>query len=74
MNVETMIDAMCDEIKQNLKGFCENADLERLTPEVAEQMSQVLSGALAAGGVAGYRDFVVPKGFRTVEPRYNVAL
>lgn len=58
MNVETMIDTMCDEIKQNLNDFCSHADLERLTPEVAEQMSQVLCDALAAAGVAGYRAFL----------------
>lgn len=58
MNVETMIDAMCAEIKQNVNEFCSNTDLTQLTPQLAEQMSQALSGALAAGGVAGYRTFL----------------
>jgi len=58
MNVETMIKAVCDEIKQNLRGFSEGADLERLTPEVAEQMGRALCDALAAGGVAGYSTFL----------------
>ena len=58
MNTEMMIDAMCDEIKQNLNDFCNHADLERLTPEVAEQMSRALSRALSAGGVAGYSAFL----------------
>lgn len=58
MKMQPMIDAVCDEIKQNLNAFCEHADLDRLTPEVAEQMSQALSGALSAGGAAGYRAFL----------------
>ena len=58
MNTATMIDAMCDEIKQNLNDYCNRADLDRLTPAVAEQMSQALSRALGAGGVAGYRVFL----------------
>jgi len=58
MNVQTMIDAVCDEIKQNLNAFCSHADLEHLTPEVAEQMSRALSDALGAAGVAGYRTFL----------------
>ena len=58
MIMQSMIDAICDEIKQNLNDFCNHADLDRLTPEVAGQMSQALSGALAAGGVAGYRAFL----------------
>lgn len=58
MKAEMMIEAMCDEIKQKLNDFCASADLNRLTPEVAGQMSQALSAALAAGGVAGYHAFV----------------
>ena len=58
MKTQMMIDAVCDEIKQNLNAFCEHADFEHLTPEVAEQMSQAFGEALAAGGVAGYRTFL----------------
>ena len=58
MNVETMIDAMCDEIKQKLNDFCNHADLDRLTPEAAEQMSRALREALSAGGAAGYGAFL----------------
>lgn len=58
MKMQSMIDAVCDEIKQNLNYFCNQADLDRLTPEVAEQMSRALSRALGAGGVAGYRAFL----------------
>ena len=58
MKMQSMIDAVCDEIKQELNAFCEHADLDRLTPEVAEQMSQALSDALGTGGVAGYRAFL----------------
>lgn len=58
MKTQMMIDAVCDEIKRNLNAFCANTDLDRLTPEVAEKMSQALSGALGAGGVAGYRAFL----------------
>ena len=53
MKMQSMIDAVCDEIKQNLNDFCNQADLDHLTPEVAEQMSRAFSRALDAGGVAG---------------------
>jgi len=58
METQVMIDAVCSEIKQKLTAFCASADLERLTPETAEGMSRALSGALSAGGVAGYRAFL----------------
>jgi 2-methylcitrate dehydratase PrpD len=51
MTTQMMIDAVCDEIKQKLNDFCSHADLEHLTPEVAEEMSRALSDALAAAGV-----------------------
>ena len=58
METQVMIDAVCDEIKQKLGAFCAEADLERLTPGVAEKMSRALSAALSAGGVAGYLAFL----------------
>lgn len=58
MKTQMMIDAVCDEIKRSINAFCADTDLERLTPEVAEKMSRALSGALGAGGVAGYRAFL----------------
>lgn len=58
METQVMIDAVCGEIKQKLSAFCANADLERLTPQAAEEMSQAISAALGAGGVAGYRAFL----------------
>ncbi len=58
MKTQMMIDAVCDEIKQKLGAFCADTELERLTPEVAEDMSRTLCAALGAGGVAGYRAFL----------------
>jgi len=58
MNMESMINRMCDEIKQNMNAFCENRDFKRLTPETSEEMSVAISGALCAGGVAGFRAFI----------------
>jgi hypothetical protein len=49
---------MCDEIKQNLNDFCSKTDLQRLTPELAEQMTHAFREALATGGAAGYRAFL----------------
>ena len=56
--MQAMIDAVCDEIKRNLSAFCEQADLEHLTPESAEAMNAALLAALSAGGVEGYRVFL----------------
>ena len=52
MNTDAIIEAMCNEIKQNLSEFCEQEDFEILTPEAAERMSEGMGHALAAGGVA----------------------
>ena len=60
MNVEFMVDEICDEIKQKLTDLCENQNFERLTPELAEKMSHHISVALAAGGMAGFRSFLQP--------------
>ena len=46
METQVMIDVVCGEIKRKLNAFCANADLERLTPQAAEQMSRALSSAL----------------------------
>ena len=54
-----MIEAVCNEIKQNSTAFCEQEDFEALTPEAAERMSEGLGHALAAGGMAGFRAFLL---------------
>jgi len=59
MNTDAIIEAMCNEIKQNLRAFCEQEDFEILTPEAAQRMSEGMRHALAAGGVAGFRDFLL---------------
>jgi hypothetical protein len=59
MNTNVMIEAVCEEIKQNLTAFCEQEDFEALTPEAAERMSEGMGHALAAGGVAGFRAFLL---------------
>jgi len=59
MNTNAMIEAVCNEIKQNLSAFCEQEDFKALTPEAAERMSEGMGHALAAGGVAGFRAFLL---------------
>ena len=54
MNMESMINRMCDEIKQSMNAFCENRDFKRLTPESSEEMSVAIFGALCAGGRRGF--------------------
>lgn len=58
MNPKPIIDTICEEIKQNLTVFCEKHNFERLTPEVAEKMSQGISHAMASGSVVGFRSFL----------------
>jgi len=59
MNTNAMVEAVCDEIKQNLIAFCEREDFESLTPEAAQRMSEGMGEALARGGVAGFRAFLL---------------
>jgi hypothetical protein len=46
------------EFKQKLRQQCQDLDLERLTPALAEQLSRGLKQALSAAGVAGFRTFL----------------
>ena len=66
MILEAMIDAAMDEFKQNLRQQRKELDLERLTPQLAEQVSAGLKTALAAAGVAGLRRFL--EGFEVETP------
>lgn len=58
MDIPTVIEAATQEFKQNLSPHCKDLDLERLTPELAEQFSRSLKQALSAAGVAGFRTFL----------------
>ena len=58
MNVKPILDAMSDEIKQNLTDFCKKYPSERLTPALVEKMVRCISCALAAAGVTGLRTFL----------------
>ena len=59
MVVERMIEAGIAEIKRNLRTFCENRDLEALTPELAEEMTRGIKQAISLAGVAMYRTFLL---------------
>jgi hypothetical protein len=54
MVVDSMIAAMTDAIKQNMKTFGENQDFSRLTPELAKAATRAMLDAISQGGVAGY--------------------
>lgn len=58
MVVTRMIQAMTDTIKQKIEFFCENRDFSKLTPELAEAITEGISRAIAQAGVAGYRAFL----------------
>jgi len=58
MDIATVIEAATQEFKQNLSQQCQDLDLERLTPDLAERISGNLKQALSAAGVAGFRTFL----------------
>ncbi len=58
MIVESMVDAAMAEIKRNLMSFCEESELSKLTPELAEGMSRGLQEALACAGRESFRVFL----------------
>lgn len=58
MDIATIIAAATEEFKQKLRQECKDWDLERLTPELAHQMSRGLQQALSVAGVAGFRTFL----------------
>ena len=58
MDIVPVIEAATQEFKQKLSHQCKDLDLDRLTPELAEQLSRGLKQALSAAGVAGFRTFL----------------
>ena len=58
MDIATVIEAATEEFKQKLSQQCKELDLERLTPDLAHQISRNLKQALSAAGVAGFRTFL----------------
>lgn len=63
MDIALVIEAASEEFKQKLRQQCQDLDLERLTPDLAEQLSRGLKQALSAAGVAGFRTFL--QGYET---------
>ena len=58
MDIVPVIEAATQEFKQKLSHQCKDLDLDRLTPELAEQLSRGLKQALSAAGVAGFRTYL----------------
>jgi len=58
MDIAPMIEAATEEFKQKLRQQCKDLALERLTPELAGQISRSLKQALSAAGIAGFRTFL----------------
>jgi hypothetical protein len=58
MVVTSMIQAMTDAIKQNMESYCKNHDFSKLTPELAEAMTEGISRTVSQAGVAGYRSLL----------------
>ena len=71
MDISMVIEAATQEFKQNLSRQCKDWDLERLTPALAEQLSQGLQQALSAAGVAGFRTFL--QGYEETAPTLEIA-
>ena len=59
MKIDAIVEAMCSEIKRNIEAFGAKEDLSELSEEGALRMSKALQEALAAGGQAGYREFIL---------------
>jgi len=70
MDISMMIEAATHEFKQKLTQQCKNWDLERLTPTLAEQVSQGLKQALSTAGVAGFRTFL--QGYEEAAPTLEI--
>ena len=58
MHLTRLIETATDEFKQKLTTYCEKMELDRLTPSLAEAMSQGLQQALSATGVMALRTFL----------------
>jgi hypothetical protein len=58
MDIAPVIEAATEEFKQKLSQQCQDLNLARLTPALAEQISRSLQQALSAAGVAGFRTFL----------------
>lgn len=58
MFVQEMIDAAASQFKQNFMLFCENENMDHLTPALAERFSSGLKTALAMAGSAAYQVFL----------------
>lgn len=70
MDIDRMIEAGIAEIKQNVRTFCENRNLDSLTPELAEEMTQGLKQAVSSAGVAMFREFL--SAYEVYAPRIEV--
>ena len=70
MDIATVIEAATQEFKQNLSQQCQDLDLERLTPDLAAQISRGLKQALSTAGVAGFRTFL--QGYEEEAPTLEI--
>ena len=70
MDITTVVEAATHEFKQKLHQQCKDLELERLTPELAEQFSGGLRQALSAAGVAGFRTFL--QGYEQEAPTLEI--
>ena len=58
MDLAQMIEVATWEFKRKLSAHCENLDSERLTPQLAEQVTSGIQEALKACGIAALRTFL----------------
>lgn len=63
MDLDTMIDAAMDAFKHNFRQSCKDFDTERLTPELAEQVTGALKEAVSLAGVSALKTFL--EGYET---------
>ena len=70
MDLAPVIEAATEEFKQKLRQQCQDLNLERLTPALAEQLSGSLKQALSAAGVAGFRPFL--QGYEEEAPTLEI--
>ena len=70
MDLASVIEAATEEFKQKLVQQCQELDMARLTPALADQISGSLKQALSAAWVAGFRTFL--QGYEEDAPTLEV--
>lgn len=58
MLLDTIIKSATQEFKQKMQHFCQNIEMEHLTPALSARIGECLKSALSSAGLAGYKAFL----------------